>query len=291
MCKIITINYKKPNSNVKKHINRAVSLVTESERSGYGVTILTSTDIYYYKTKNVYQSFLDEGYPICESEHESTIPESFDFKSVLSFVVHGRTSTNEVSINATHPIMHDGYYMNHNGVINSTDTFSDLRTNNDTEVLLRSFLAAQDITDFNSRITGYAAFFVASVENGLTRLQFYKDQTASMHFASDSRLDVFSTKKDHAASFTKASVSSVLDNIYISDVLESYDYIEHLGLSYESRQAAWAEKSLGRSINTAPSMFNDGGYSDHDMYWLNKGLGYDHDTILEDSDLRKVGNE
>ena len=260
MCKIITFNIKKPVDNTfKTKIDRAIELVTESEKSGYGVTLVYSNSIQFYKTKNIKQKFLTKNHALCKNHCESTIVEPIKYNELKTVIVHGRTSTNEISIEATHPIIHNENYFSHNGVISSKDKFTDLKTRNDSELLLRSFLKhSTDLEKFNSAITGYAAFFNASLVNNSAKISFYKDSTAYMYLSESEYFDCFATSSYHALDLTKIEPLEVLNNIFIDDILTSYNYLEHSGLKYSDHEASFASKSLGFEL----LQFNNEGLED-----------------------------
>jgi len=253
MCKIIALKINNSAVNKIDLIKKSIDLVVTSEKSGYGVTILAD-EVYYYKSTNIKRAFLSNSPIFCKQDHETNIKNFSAIDKKIKFIlVHGRTSTNEISIGATHPIIYNDNYFSHNGVITSKDIFTDLKTKNDSELLLRSFLKHDNLESFNNNISGYAAFFNVKKNS----VELYKDSTASLFYSSNSDLEIFSTASNHCEALTSTASSELLNNVYMKNILINYDYELHSGLETNYYSDSLKHLSLGQSDENNFSQYGD----------------------------------
>lgn len=111
----------------------------------------------------------------------------FDAKS---FVGHGRYSTNEVSLENTHPFYNGELALIHNGVVRDPDMVidqSELQTSNDTEILLRCWEKG-GMKKIESTVTGYYALAILD-KSGL--LHIIRDDQAMLYIAYNKTVDSF----------------------------------------------------------------------------------------------------
>lgn len=150
MCKhILFNNYKHPD-----HVgvlNQFNSMTFDND--GFGFIAKTKNNILSYKTTLLSDLYLKLGETI--ASHNGVLD---------TLVVHHRTSTNGQGANYAHPFYHEssGTYFTHNGVVSvETSKTYDLKTTNDSELLMHHLLDAE--TPFNTKIVnGYFSCFLVN---------------------------------------------------------------------------------------------------------------------------------
>lgn len=113
-----------------------------------------------------------------------------EFRDAKSFVGHGRYSTNEVSLENTHPFYNGELALIHNGVVRDPDNVidqSELETSNDTEILLRCWEKG-GMKKIESTVTGYYALAILD-KSGL--LHIIRDDQAMLYIAYNRTVDSF----------------------------------------------------------------------------------------------------
>lgn len=137
------------------------------ERDGYGaIARNTQGDIWTFKD-------------LTEGSFYSDITE-FLLKTpnIDTLVVHHRTSTNKKGIEYAHPFDYKGFYLTHNGVINTPYKYN-TKTQNDSEELLHHLID----TNYDTKdISGYYSTFIVSED----KTQLIVDFTAPIY--SDGRV-------------------------------------------------------------------------------------------------------
>lgn len=100
------------------------------------------------------------------------------------FAMHSRKSTNQISINNTHPMLNEDltFGLVHNGVVRTTKNYPTLTTN-DSELLLRAFEKG-GVSEIEKNIQGYYATAIMDVEG------------REMHLLRDDQARLFVTWSD-----------------------------------------------------------------------------------------------
>lgn len=91
-------------------------------------------------------------------------------------LVHGRTSTNQVSLVNTHPFTKGGWTLAHNGVVGWKGAAHPLETTCDSEHLLNMFALGNGLQDVKD-LRGYAACLILDPDG---RFKVFKDDTAPL---------------------------------------------------------------------------------------------------------------
>lgn len=118
-----------------------------------------------------------------------------DFESPKAFVAHGRYSTNSVSLANTHPFTNDTSAMIHNGVVyDGTKLLTDLKTDNDTEVLFQ-YWQRGGMDAIEENVSGYYAFVILDTDG---TMHVVRDSSATLFVSYCSTVDsyIFATTKD-----------------------------------------------------------------------------------------------
>ena len=141
-----------------------------------------------------------------------------DAAGCSSLIIHGRTSTNDITIRNTQPLSKNGWTLAHNGVVEWSGKNYPLETTNDSEHLLNLF-ALGDWQKELGDVRGYAALLM--LDNAGNFLAF-KDARAPLHFAQVKNGFIVATSPDdiiaacRAAKFKKPYVASVPDNVLLT---------------------------------------------------------------------------
>lgn len=193
-------------------------------------------------------------------------------------ILHGRTSTNKSGLINTHPMIKQGNYLIHNGVVNDHGPKYPMTTSNDSEHVIHRFL--EGIDSLETHLTGYYAF--ANIDtNG--HLHILRDSLAQLYMTYSESHDtfIFATTKD-LIDFIAAELSMVIgpidkvkDDIYCifhGNMLAHSQEINPRGYDYYS--ASKAKLSLGYDLDDndeTPRYSQDWQeYRDNDSddYWL-----------------------
>lgn len=170
MCKLfIATDVSKMN---KEDLNSMINIVEEffykSERDGFSITTKSHGEpVDFYKFINKKNDILID--------------------NINSLILHGRTSTNSVSLINTHPIQVDDIFLSHNGVVQDLNLDYELKTSNDTEYL--TYRINQGINAVEKNIRGYyAATFVRDSNNELV---IFRDDIAPLYFVWSEEFESF----------------------------------------------------------------------------------------------------
>lgn len=204
MCKIAIIPHIKPGLE-RKALKLAQAMtpgMTKIDRDGFGYMALGDSGIFGERWLDVKQAWRKKpkGDPALESALELygdslEIPESYNSfgnptARIHCLALHGRLSTNSVSIQNTHPFVSDceTHGIIHNGVISNYHEFrSDMRSTCDSEAILiqvkKTALAdsVESIQAVASQLQGY--FAVASIarnSSGQWVLDIFRDSSAQL---------------------------------------------------------------------------------------------------------------
>jgi predicted glutamine amidotransferase len=200
---------------------------------------------------------------------------TIDRKNPKSMIAHGRWSTNTVNLENTHPFVNDTTALIHNGVVqNSGTTKLDLKTDCDTEILLR-FWEQGGMVDVEKNVSGYYAMAVLET-NG--KLHIVKDSRADLHYTYSRSIDsfIFATTATIIENICKKmkwkfeEIEKVDDNIHAvfnGNEMVIYESIKPIGSTY-SYMSDREKRALGYSTGSSKSSSN---YYGSDGYWDNWG--------------------
>lgn len=226
MCKVLAItNMKKVKVN-KDFLNAVKEQVCASDNHGFGYAVLSETGeiggerttspdkfvpLENYKNKKLYS--LDT------INKTKNVFGTIDRQSPKSFIAHGRWSTNTVSLDNTHPFVNDQVALIHNGVVQNQGRELDLKTDNDTEILLR-YWESDGMSGIERNVTGYYAMAILD-KNGY--LHLVKDDAAKLCATYSHTIEsyIFATTKeiieDLCASmkWKYEEIETVKNNVYM----------------------------------------------------------------------------
>lgn len=92
-------------------------------------------------------------------------------------IIHGRTSTNDICVENTHPIVKAGIALIHNGVVNYTGPKRECLTTCDSEHILNAFVYGKGFQEWSQHFSGWAAIMALEEEGSLT---IARDDTAPL---------------------------------------------------------------------------------------------------------------
>jgi predicted glutamine amidotransferase len=180
----------------------------------------------------------------------------------VSFIAHGRMSTNQVNIQNTHPFVNKQVALIHNGVVSDPHgAVSGLTTNCDTEILLKLWEQGE-IEAIEEHAAGYYAVALLDTSG---QLHIVRDSRASLFIAYSETVDSYliATTETIIKEIAKnmnwkvEEVQPIVDNVYAvfsgNDIL-SYEEIYPLGYGYGIDESKVAT-ALGQSKEI--SQFND----------------------------------
>jgi predicted glutamine amidotransferase len=181
MCKILVIPRidslaEKQVRDLVRHVSK---LMTERDADGFGYAYLGDSGIYA-------ERFLDTSRinPMLPSSPRVSFlePQSechgVPSKPVGGLIVHARTSTNKVSLGATHPFIQDGRALIHNGVVSNLGESVDYPSGNDSEMLFQHYLKG-GIDRVSASVAGYYA--VGILDERTKQTVVFKDATARLY--------------------------------------------------------------------------------------------------------------
>ena len=194
MCKlfILTKTDKLTETQLSNLINAIHNPLTETENQGFGWALWGEKGLFGEKFVNPDDFFLsraDFG-PIAEVVTSKLEMNSFGVasKPVGALLVHGRTSTNEVSLANTHPLINNDWALVHNGVVYNTGKEIKRKTTNDTEFILEHYTQG-GIEQVVESIEGYYACGMINTKTG--NLAVFRDATARLYVSWIKELEAY----------------------------------------------------------------------------------------------------
>jgi len=197
MCRIVALSNCTELAKNEKNYHSLITSVSSAmadQRDGFGV----ANSVSLYKTCK--ETRTHQAFPFTEPTsrvaHKDTGNIEVDRGALI---MHGRISTNSVSLAATHPFELNGYKLIHNGVIELKDGDSLHKykrvTSNDSEWLINMLVESLERgetfnyeRDVMSKITGYAA--IAMIDP-MGRLTVARDDRARMNVGWSDKLNTF----------------------------------------------------------------------------------------------------
>lgn len=157
-------------------VNIAARNIGESERDGLGLVAKREDGSEFILKTTVYgQDFLQSKHvPFLKG---GVIRNDVTFENITSLVLHGRTSTNVMGVQAAHPIEKHDIMLCHNGVVEYSGPEYNSLTGNDTEHLVES-LHLEGIAGVTKYTSGYYA--AAYYRKNDPHLYLFKDNIAPL---------------------------------------------------------------------------------------------------------------
>jgi len=119
-------------------------------------------------------------------------------------IFHGRTSTNSVSIQNTHPFVNDDLALVHNGIVTYTGKKRKKQGTCDSEDIFNSFTQGKGWKELKKHYSGYAGLLLLRPDGVIT---IYKDETPSLYVCKISDGFVVGT-----SSYDVTSLAKLLDD-------------------------------------------------------------------------------
>lgn len=166
---------------------------------------------------------------------------------------HGRTATNAVGIENTHPFTKNAWTLAHNGVVQWEGEARQLDSTCDSEHLLNCFALGSGLSDFKS-LTGWAAWLALAPDGSL---RAGRDSRTPLHVAWCASLAsyIIGTTRADIAALTKGLGVRVTDALAMPDNTEfrfgagGHDDVNatrHEGLAARASLASLASVALGQ---------------------------------------------
>lgn len=256
MCKLMVFSntVKFNDSQLETIVKTASKVMSRTEKDGFGISARGTKGIFNRKFLNPLDASLVDTFSslpfLKQNKSETGI-----FGRVDALILHGRTSTNFLGLNNTHPISKHDLHLCHNGIVEDSGPAYEMMTQNDTEHIVERF--AQGIESVEGCISGYYAF--AAFKNATDSLFVVRDSIATLYFAEvpDLNCHVYATTKElileclSAAKISHRPIEMLEDNIlveYAGEHLKSFQKIKPKGRTVYSDSLA--EKSLGRALHS-----------------------------------------
>lgn len=263
MCKLFAItNTSKIKPKQLEKITKSVENTMSYEKDGLGITVLHKDGSIagrkYLKTQAA--SVLnkpDTTSPISKP-HSLELGE-FNANAIQSMIIHGRTSTNSVSLTNTHPIVKHGLWLSHNGVVEDSGPKYNMTTSNDTEHIVER-IATQGLEAIEKHISGYYACL------------YFKEHSKMLHVFRDSIAPLYIALVPKLETYIIATTEELIENAcnainVLSEVIEEVDdnvYFEVNGLDFNNikqfepkGRSAYSDSkahlSLGKTFDFSPS--------------------------------------
>lgn len=204
MCKIIASTSIR--SGIRTFLDKSWNNMKTTEKHGYGGAWDSNDGIGYIKSSNP-RPYMPPSF--CEGFYE----ESNLTPNGGAVIGHGRTATCGVSVENTHPFVHDNFALVHNGVV-SSDKYKNEISTCDSELILQAFMAG-GIHEVEKHIEGYYACFILEKTAHKTILHVIKDDMAELHTGKIKGSWVFATTMDLLRVVNAKYIAPVRDNIYL----------------------------------------------------------------------------
>ena len=185
------------------------------EKDGFGYAVRTSRGLYGERYVNP-NDFTGVGGAQALDDYLDPISDAIDFEADTTgrlgklkggLIVHGRTSTNDLDIENTHPFIKKQWALAHNGIVTYDGPDRHKRGVCDSEDILNSFVYGDGLTEMSKFYTGYAAVLALPPKWGFIA---YRDDKAPLYVCMTIGNGVgervayaFATKPEHLYSILK----------------------------------------------------------------------------------------
>lgn len=258
MCKVLIVTNAK---GLKiKQASRSIARIMEStgyQKDGFGYAVKGKNGVYGERGLKPSEFKSRMGLEIPDIHWNKKVQNTFGEHSNTdgAAIFHGRTSTNEVSLLNTHPIVKHGWTLIHNGVVTDHGPKYDMLTSNDSEHVLER-LATGGIKAVTEHLTGYYAVAAFDPDGNL---HVFKDSTAQLYSGYVKKLNsfVFGTSLSILEEFEKtlklgrSIFEPVRDNVYMvfNQKGEQIHFEEISPRGFERSESKWAQSSLGYELD------------------------------------------
>lgn len=211
MCKLFAMtNMKKVKLN-SKFIGIVKDAVTaEADKDGFGYAILDKRgNVGGERTLNVETFRALRGNVNDRAVHklsfvnkQNNVYGKINVNSAKAFVAHGRYSTNDVSLENTHPFVHKDFALFHNGVVQDAGkgvSKKDLTTTCDTEILYH-YWQRKGLSDITKNVTGYYALAIL-------------ESSGLLHIIRDDQAELWITHIKSIDSYMIATTPDILEEV------------------------------------------------------------------------------
>lgn len=191
MCKLLIIPRidKLTQDETAKLVQHVRKKMTERDADGFGYAYLGQKGLYserFLDTERV-RAMLPE-MPLASFIEARSDCYGTPSKPIGGLLVHSRTSTNLVSLNATHPFIEAGQAFIHNGVVSNVGEAVSYPSGNDSEMLFQHYLKG-GIQRVSESVSGYYACGILDANRKQTVV--IKDSTANLYCIYVKKLESF----------------------------------------------------------------------------------------------------
>lgn len=225
MCKIAAIIGIAPNIHKKlsKFVAHLAADIVDSQQDGFGYAAYSKKDGLFgerwVQVEDIFsrRNMMDEDAARLDREMMGTVKVSGEYNyfgkkfeglyGVTSIIMHGRTSTNAISMENTHPFVMQDTALIHNGVISNHADIPKTLSTCDSEAILTRYLAADvvnDATQIEPAVTRLKGWFACAVlaknKDGEWVVDMFKDNSTPLFFAVIKELGgakVYATDEDN----------------------------------------------------------------------------------------------
>lgn len=259
MCLVLALTNTK-NIKLSQCLNSIGNTLLSSQEDGFGYAVQGREGVFGEKTiAKKFRTRLGKLNPVSlpiVKTHYSSFGKPTEL--VGPGIFHGRSATNVISLQDTHPMQLEGWSLIHNGVVDDLGPKYKKSTENDSEDVLRRLLDGttklNPMEDIEKYLQGYYAFAAIDPE-GL--LHICRDDNATLFIAKSAKLDTYIIGTTEGLVL---KTSKILDaKIGPIDEIESNGYFIFDGnnlihsqdfnpLGFTVKQSAWSNTSLGREL-------------------------------------------
>jgi predicted glutamine amidotransferase len=221
MCKVLMLTNGAKIKSLTKVINKSAELITKYDRDGFGYAALGKSGVFGEKSiatthkSRLNNVKLEVKLPIVTKTHEI-----FGTPDAVTgpIMFHGRTSTNVLGLNNTHPISRNNWHLIHNGVVSNNGPSYKMQTDNDTEHLVH-YLSTQGIDGIVNNLSGYFAIGAISPDGKLhvarcTRAPLVMAWIESIHSYAIATTQDLIEDLCTAFKWKRGPIDRVKDNVY-----------------------------------------------------------------------------
>lgn len=274
MCKVMMLTNATKIKNLQQVINKSAELITKSDDDGFGWLAQGKNGNFGERTTltNKFRTRLGKprlfnklkSLPFIELTYEFIGQESNINGGIM---LHGRTSTNNVTLENTHPITKNGWSVIHNGVVSNTGETYTQATTNDTEHIAH-YLSINGIKGVEDNLSGYYAVGAFNNDN---EMHIIKDSIASLVMTYSSTIDsyIYATTDDLITSLCKQykwqfePIAKVKNNVHL--VYRNNNIIHYAPINPIGMKSQYEQDKMSTSLHYLK-------HDDEDMKWNSREL-------------------
>jgi hypothetical protein len=251
MCKVLMFTNGFQITKLKKLVNAVMPIITERDRDGFGWAAQGAKGVFGERMTEYTNGYRLDSNSLAVKLPVKETYNSFGTRSKLvgGLLFHGRVSTNQKTLQNTHPIQRNGWTLIHNGVVTNQGPEYKQNTTNDTEHVVH-YLSTTGISGIEKNLTGYYA--VGALDpKGL--LHVFRDSIAPLYTAWIPDVATYAIATTAALiddvcaemEWTPGPIEPLVDNIYF--VFKGNDVVEQrtiAPLGYSKRESDWFSTSM-----------------------------------------------